>query len=205
MVRRSTSAGPIRDGAGQERAQSLHADPLGYSLTYEFEQPTPMIATLNVHYSRVSDLLAPDTMITSPSTPYVSYRDSFGNWCNRMVAPAGSLHIRADTVDRGPASPTRSPPALSSSRSRTCPTRGCCTCCRAGTARATSSLEIAWDLFGGDAARLGPGAGDSRWVHEHISFGYQWARPTKTAWDVFEERQGVCRDFAHLGVASAAR
>ena len=41
----------------------------------------------------------------------------------------------------------------------------------------------------------------SSWVHQHITFGYQWARPTKTAWEAYEERQGVCRDFAHLGVA----
>ena len=31
---------------------------VGYELNYEFPQPTPMIVTLNVHYSRVSDLVA---------------------------------------------------------------------------------------------------------------------------------------------------
>jgi transglutaminase-like putative cysteine protease len=39
------------------------------------------------------------------------------------------------------------------------------------------------------------------YVHAHVTFGYQYARSTKTAWDVFMERQGVCRDFAHLAVA----
>jgi len=32
---------------------------LGYALDYEFPQPTPMILTLNVHYSRASDLVQP--------------------------------------------------------------------------------------------------------------------------------------------------
>ena len=33
-----------------------------------------------------------------------------------------------------------------------------------------------------------------------MSFGYQYARPTKTALDVFSERSGVCRDFQDLAV-----
>ena len=37
-------------------------------------------------------------------------------------------------------------------------------------------------------------------VHNHIKFGYEYARPTKTAWDVFNEKAGVCRDFAHLAI-----
>jgi len=37
-------------------------------------------------------------------------------------------------------------------------------------------------------------------VHNHIQFGYQHARPTKTAFDAFTQRQGVCRDFAHLAI-----
>ena len=73
---------------------------VGYEISYEFPQPTPMIATLNVHYSRASDLVRPDTMMTTPATPFSSYRDGFGNWCNRLVAPAGGFTISADTLVR---------------------------------------------------------------------------------------------------------
>src|SRR6201999_1401817 len=71
---------------------------VGYELVYECPQPTPMILTLNVHYSRASDLVRPDHMITDPSIPIVSYRDGFGNWCNRIVAPTGRTRITADAV-----------------------------------------------------------------------------------------------------------
>jgi transglutaminase-like putative cysteine protease len=174
---------------------------IGYSLTYELEQQTPMIVVLNVHYSRVSDLVAPDTMMTSPSTPYVSYRDSFGNWCNRVVAPAGSFQIRADAVikDSG-----RFDEIAAEARQHAVedlpeetliyllPSRYC---------ESDKLLETAWDLF--DHTPLGweRVQAISQWVHQHISFGYQWARPSKTAWEVFDEGRGVCRDFAHLGVA----
>ena len=64
---------------------------VGYELAYDCPQPTPMILTLNIHYSRVSDMLAPDHLVTSPSIPVTGYRDGFGNWCTRLVAPTGRL------------------------------------------------------------------------------------------------------------------
>ena len=38
-------------------------------------------------------------------------------------------------------------------------------------------------------------------VHNHITFGYKFGRPTKTAADALLEGTGVCRDFAHLSIA----
>ena len=80
---------------------------IGYRLAYQFAQPTPMIAMLNVHFSRAADLEQPDHMLTSPSVPVRSYRDGFGNWCNRLVAPAGNFEMRTDVVirDTGDADP----------------------------------------------------------------------------------------------------
>jgi transglutaminase-like putative cysteine protease len=57
-----------------------------------------MILALTVHHSRASDLVHADHMQTSPSVPIRSYRDGFGNWCTRLVAPAGELRISADTI-----------------------------------------------------------------------------------------------------------
>ena len=73
---------------------------IGYELVYECPNPTPMILMLNVHYSRVSDLEAPDCLLTDPGVEVDAYRDGFGNWCNRLVAPAGRLRLWADTVIR---------------------------------------------------------------------------------------------------------
>jgi len=46
----------------------------GYELIYEFPKPTPLILTLNIHYSRASDLARPDNLITIPAVPVTSYR-----------------------------------------------------------------------------------------------------------------------------------
>jgi transglutaminase-like putative cysteine protease len=61
--------------------------------------------------------------------------------------------------------------------------------------------QVAWNLFG----HIEPGWGRVQaicdFVHERITFNYQNARSTRTAFEAYEEQTGVCRDFAHLAVA----
>ena len=73
---------------------------VGCQLTFEFPRTTPMIAMLNVHFSRVSDLERPDHLMTNPAVPIEGYRDSFGNWCSRLVAPAGRFSLGANAIVR---------------------------------------------------------------------------------------------------------
>src|SRR5205085_7264448 len=91
-----------------ERAGENMRIRVGCEMTYQFGQATPMIVMLNVHASRVSDLEQPDYVITTPSVPLEGYRDSFGNWCNRLVAPSGPFSLRTDTViqDSGQPAPS---------------------------------------------------------------------------------------------------
>jgi transglutaminase-like putative cysteine protease len=60
--------------------------------------------------------------------------------------------------------------------------------------------DTAWSLFG----TVPPGwqrvQSICDFVYGHIKFGYEHARPTKSAWDAYMERNGVCRDLAHLAV-----
>ena len=68
---------------------------VGYELIYDCPQPTPMMLMLNIHHTRASDIVIPDHLITIPSTPITAYRDIFGNWCNRIVAPKGQIRLSA--------------------------------------------------------------------------------------------------------------
>jgi hypothetical protein len=80
----------VESGTTQGLNMRIH---IGCGLTFELPQTTPMIATLHVHFSRVSDLERPDHLVTNPAAPVEGYRDSFGNWCNRLVAPAGCFTL----------------------------------------------------------------------------------------------------------------
>jgi len=172
----------------------------GYELIYTCPKPTPMILTLSLHFSRVSDVVRPDHLVTSPSVPISAYRDSFGNWCSRIVAPAGDLRISADGIvtDSGIAdvvvpnarqTPVEALPEeslLFLLGSRYCETD-----------RLTS---IAWERFESSPPGWGRVQAICDFVHQHVTFGYAHARPTKTAWETYQEKQGVCRDFAHLAI-----
>jgi hypothetical protein len=52
-----------------------------------------MMLMLNIHYSRASDIVVADQFTTIRSIPLSAYRDAFGNWCTRLVAPTGRLMI----------------------------------------------------------------------------------------------------------------
>src|SRR5450631_1121231 len=68
---------------------------VGYEFIYSFPQPTPMILTVSIHYSRASDIIVPDRLTTDPPVPVLTYRDGFGNLCSRIVAPAGQIKIKS--------------------------------------------------------------------------------------------------------------
>jgi hypothetical protein len=74
---------------------------VGYELIYDCPQPTPMMLVLNIHYTRASDILVPDHVTTDPSVPIAAYRDSFGNWCTRIVAPKGRIRIASSRQGLG--------------------------------------------------------------------------------------------------------
>src|SRR6202011_5957542 len=78
---------------------------IGFELIYTFPQPTPIILVVNVHHSRAFDLLVPDRLTTEPSIPIAGYRDAFGNWCNRVLAPPGRLRLTVDAVIRDSGQP----------------------------------------------------------------------------------------------------
>src|SRR4051812_3392943 len=71
---------------------------VGFEMVYDFPQPTPMIMVLGTHFTRASDVIVPDHLTTSPPVPITPYRDGFGNWCSRMVAPAGRMRLGADGI-----------------------------------------------------------------------------------------------------------
>src|SRR6266487_1617912 len=73
---------------------------VGFEMLYDFPQPTPMIMVLGTHFTRASDIIVPDHLITNPVVPVFPYRDCFGNWCSRIVAPAGRMRLAADGIIR---------------------------------------------------------------------------------------------------------
>jgi transglutaminase-like putative cysteine protease len=173
----------------------------GYELIYDSPKPTPLILTLNIHYSRASDLIRPDHLITLPAVPMSSYRDGFGNWCTRLVAPQGRLRLSADALVRDNGTPEPSAPAARQHEVQDLPEETLVFLLGSRYCETDRLSELAWSLF----ARTPPGWARVQaicdFVHNYLVFGYQHASSTKTALQAYTDRNGVCRDYAHLAVA----
>lgn len=174
---------------------------VGYELIYDCPQPTPMILSLNVHFSRASDLIIPDHLITDPSVPVTAYRDRFGNWCTRIVAPKGQIRLTADALINDTGEPDPVVPGARQVPVQELPDETLEFLLGSRYCETDRLSDIAWGLF--DKAPTGWGRVQAicDYVNRNVSFGYQHARATKTAWEVFHEQTGVCRDYAHLAIA----
>jgi len=60
--------------------------------------------------------------------------------------------------------------------------------------------QDAFNLFGHLATPYGVASNISDWIHENISYVSGSTAESCSAIDVLNSRQGVCRDFAHLGI-----
>jgi transglutaminase-like putative cysteine protease len=173
----------------------------GYEIKFYFQSATPVLLLLSPHPSNQNRLLYPESIQVEPSMPMQQFTDIYGNEATRLLAPEGELRLFYNAVmkDSGQADPVhlgaeewpidRLPvdalPFLLDSR----------------YCEAELLANTAWELFGRTKAGWDRVQAICDWVYEHVEFGYQFARATRTAAEVYQERRGVCRDFTHLAVA----
>ncbi|MFO1071825.1 MAG: transglutaminase family protein [Geminicoccaceae bacterium] len=174
---------------------------IGFDIIHVCPQPTPMVLTLSVHHSRVSDLEHPDLLITEPAVPLKAYRDGFGNWCTRIVAPQGEIRLRADTVVRDSGQPDIVAPDTPQNEVHDLPEETLVFLLGSRYCDTDHLLDPAWERFGKTEPGWARVQAICDFVHQHVTFGYAHARATRTAFETFKEQRGVCRDFAHLAVA----
>ena len=98
---------------------------VGFEIAYAAAQPTPMVIMLSIHPSRFSDIVGTETIVAEPDVPIGFYRDSFGNVCGRLVAPAGGVTFHGSALVRDSGLPDIVCRPRSRSRSINCPTNCC--------------------------------------------------------------------------------
>lgn len=173
---------------------------LGYEIVFEIPAPVPLLLLLFTLPDRAADLRRPDELRVAPDIPVEEFLDSFGNRCARIVAPQGTLRLTSDFVIEDPGVvlplaadaaqhpiqdlPTECLPFL-------LPSRYC---------ESDRLSDEAWDLFGAGPTGWGRVQAICDWCYAHVEFGYAYASKTKTAAEVYQTRQGVCRDFTHLAI-----
>jgi transglutaminase-like putative cysteine protease len=184
-----------------ERKETWLQFRLGYELNYSFAQPTPMILALSIHYSRASDIIIPDHLTTSPAVRIGGYRDGFGNWCTRLVAPGGLFQIRTDALVRDSGEPDKTVPGARQHAIEELPEEALVFLLGSRYCETDLLSQMAWDLFGQSDQGWARVQAICDYAHHRIRFDYQQARSTRTAFEAWNECVGVCRDYAHLAIS----
>jgi transglutaminase-like putative cysteine protease len=171
---------------------------IGFDLAFEVPRPVPMLLMLYTHPAQAAGLRQPEAIYSDPSLPIAGFMDNFGNRCGRIVAPAGALQLRYENIyeDTGLSDATN--PDARQWEVAELPADALQFLLGSRYCETDRLSDIAWSLFGSTTPGWARVQAVCDWVHNSVKFGYEFARPTKTAYDVYIERRGVCRDFSHL-------
>jgi transglutaminase-like putative cysteine protease len=160
-----------------------------------------MVCQLDVHPSQAIAVRAEMPFKADPLVESRVYADLFGNRCRRFSAPQGALTISSwgtveDSGRPDPVAPNE--PEIPVAQ---LPDETLVYMVGSRYVETDKLSQIAWDTFSNHAPGWGRVQAICDFVHDRIAFGYQHARSTRTAFEAYTERVGVCRDFAHLAIA----
>jgi transglutaminase-like putative cysteine protease len=173
----------------------------GFETAYSCEAPTPMVLALTAAPGKSQRLLKRDVIQTQPRVRLTQFEDDFGNICTRFTAPAGIIRIRADGILKDSGRPEGVDRDARETPIAELPPEALTYMLPSRYVESDSLAEEALRLFGGCPPGWTRVQAICDFVHQHVTFGYEHARPDKTAVETYHEKQGVCRDFAHLAIA----
>lgn len=173
---------------------------IGFDIEFELRSATPMVLMLFVHPSREPHLRSPQELVVTPATPVTFYSDLFGNRCARLLAPTGNLRLQVETTIEDSGAPDPQAPGAAQHPVQDLPDETLAFLMSSRYCEVDKLSDIAWQLFGQTPPGWARVQAICDWVHNHVTFGYHFADSTKSAFDVYTDGKGVCRDFSHLAL-----
>jgi transglutaminase-like putative cysteine protease len=178
----------------------------GYHIDLACTEPTPLIIMLDVHPERRIDLTkSDDPVFTSlltgkPVLQSACYMDAFGNICRRIIAPKGGVSFKAQGLIHDSGFPGEYDHEADIKPPQSLPDEVLAYLLGSRYCETDLLDHQAWSLFGSLQGGAGKVQAICNFVHDHIRFSSSAARATRTAKEAFDERIGVCRDYAHLAI-----
>jgi transglutaminase-like putative cysteine protease len=173
----------------------------GFRIGIETYQPTPVLARLDVHPERRQDITFERNLSLSGRDAALPQLDLYGNLSRRFTLYPGvtAIELRGSILDSGLYE--RQLDHQGALAVDALPPEILCYLVASRYCETDLLSPMAWQLFG----HLSEGAARVRavadFVHGRLTFGYRFARDTRTANEALNEGVGVCRDFAHLTIA----
>ena len=169
------------------------------NLAFTVSIPTPFILMLRPR-SGAQQWVARETYTLKPSVPVTEFTDSYGNLCQRLIAPPGEFSIRtsadvmtADVIDVAPGAPFDEVQTLPDSvLTYLLPSRYC---------ESEQFIDLANDIVKNVTPGYDQVACIVDWIRRSVRFDPASNHYQLSAIEVNQRHEGVCRDLAHLGIA----
>jgi transglutaminase-like putative cysteine protease len=177
------------------RSLKLH---IGCDIVVRAATDCPIVAMLRPA-SGLAQWLSSETYAFDPWVPTTEYVDSYGNLCQRLVVPQGDMRLWIEaTVETEPdlAIAPSAPFTLvqdlpDSAMQYLLPSRYCPSDTLVARAREIAGGAAGYDQV--EAIRA--------WVRDHVEYRHGTSDASTDAAATLERGAGVCRDFAHIGIA----
>lgn len=173
----------------------------GFEIDIISAAPVPMLLALTTHSKIEGRLIGEDFVRLPDGCRGSTYLDRFGNRITRIVAPNGPIRLWSDCVIEFEGSPDIQVPSARQLAIPDLPEEVLPFLMASRYCDSDNLTDQAWSLFANNPDGWLRVQAITQFVHEHVTFGYQFGRSNKTASQVFLEKTGVCRDFAHLAIS----
>ena len=172
----------------------------GFSIAFDTFGPTPMNLLLNVRPELRRDLVTPEVITFDPPVAARQHVDAFGNVCTRLVAPGGRITMTANFTIADSGRPDDQAPDARQIAVQDLPDDVLTFLLGSRYCDTDKLSQTAWSLFGATPEGWARVQAIVDFAHNRLRFDYQQADATRTAFDGYTQRVGVCRDFAHLAI-----
>jgi transglutaminase-like putative cysteine protease len=173
----------------------------GYEIAIAVPKATPIICLLDIHPDRRQDVQSETLFQSYPDVGSATYTDVFGNRCRRLMVPGGDITMRLEGTIFDNGLPDPIVPDAREVPVEQLPPDALVFLLGSRYCETDHLSQTAWNLFGNITPGWPRAQAVCDFVHNQITFNYQHARSTRTALEGYQERIGVCRDFAHLMIA----
>lgn len=176
---------------------------IGFDIVLDAVASRSVIYLLRVHPSRQRGLQTKENFRTVPELPREEYVDAYGNRCGRINVPeeCTTLQLLNEAVIEDDGAPDVYAPFAEQLAVADLPAETLSFLLSSRYCDVDSELlPFAWNQFQATPPGWARVQAICDFVHQHLQFNYALARSTRTALEAFQERVGVCRDFAHLAI-----
>ncbi len=174
---------------------------IGFEITVTCPAPVPMLLALSVHSDFRGRTIGSDYVRNARALDLSEYTDGYGNRITRVTAPAGVSTFWSDSIVEVDGLPDVIQPQARQTALQDLPSETLTFLLASRYCESDLMGEFAWNRFGQTVEGWPRVQAICDFVHAHVTFGYNFGRPDKTAGNVLSEATGVCRDFAHLAIS----